>query len=108
MCGLSPQLLRRDGTFAAAMEPTEESMASAPAAERPVFAHSYPPRNPEHELRDRAKAAKYRHKAAKARVKAKHLEEKARYLNHKADEWEKRADELDGVFSPVGQSTANE
>lgn len=90
------------------MEPSEESVPSTPTAERPVFPASYPPKSPEHELRERAKAAKFRHKAAKARVKAKRMEDRARYLNQRADEWERRADELDGVFSPILQSTANE
>jgi hypothetical protein len=56
-----------------------------------------PPKLPEHELRDRAKAAKLRHKAAKARIRAHNLQGKATRLEEKADQLEQRADELDGV-----------
>lgn len=56
-----------------------------------------PPRPPEHELRDRAKAAKLRHRAAKANLRAHTLKERAKRLEDKASAWTQRADQLDGV-----------
>src|SRR2546427_12837115 len=77
---------------------------SAPS-QRAVFPPSPRPRAPEHELRDRAKAAKLRHKAARARVKANRLQDRSRYLFQKATTMERRADELDGIVrTPVPES----
>jgi len=56
-----------------------------------------PPRPPEHELRDRAHAAKLRHKAAKARVRAHDLKERAMRLEERANDLEMKADQLDGI-----------
>jgi len=74
---------------------------------RPVFPRSAR-RGPEHELKDRAKAAKLRHRAAKARLKANHLEERTRHLRSKADQMERRADDLDGVTRPRSGASLNE
>src|SRR5439155_23957361 len=74
---------------------------------RPVFPRSAR-RGPEHELKDRAKAAKLRHRAAKARLKANHLEERTRHLRSKADQMERRADDLDGVTRPRAGAPLNE
>ncbi|OGS48279.1 MAG: hypothetical protein A3K68_03605 [Euryarchaeota archaeon RBG_16_68_13] len=63
---------------------------------------------PEHELRNRAKAAKLRAKAAKARVKVHRLEAKAKLLGEKATFWEQRADDLDGVVRPAPQAAFDE
>ena len=91
------------------MEPGDDSIPPMPPQEeRTVFPRAPRPRSPEHELRDRAKAAKLRHKAAKARVKARRLEDHARVLQSKAVEWDRRADELDGVVQPQFQAPANE
>jgi hypothetical protein len=91
------------------MEPGDDSVPPPPPpTERPVFPRSATARPPEHELRDRAKAAKLRHKAAKARVKANKLEDHAKILYEKAAEWERRADELDGVVRVPGQVPVNE
>ena len=79
-----------------------------PPAERPVFPKSPRPRAPEHELRDRAKAAKLRARAAKARVKANRLEDRTRRLYQKAVDMERRADELDGVARTAVQAPVNE
>jgi len=76
------------------MQSGDESTPPPPQTDRPVH-----PRAPEHELRDRAKAAKLRSKAAKARVKANRMTDRARRLNEKAAQWERRADELDSVLS---------
>jgi acyl-CoA reductase-like NAD-dependent aldehyde dehydrogenase len=81
--------------------------ATPPAEARPVFPRSAR-RGPEHELRDRAKAAKLRHRAAKARLKANHLEERTRHLRSKADQMERRADDLDGVTRPQTGAPVNE
>lgn len=90
------------------MEPGDDSVPPPPPpAERHVFPRS-PPRAPEHELRDRARAAKLRHRAAKARVKANRLEDRAKILHHKATGWEQRADELDGVVREPAQLEINE
>src|SRR2546429_83574 len=82
--------------------------AGGPRAARWARAGSPPaprPRAPEHELRDRAKAAKLRHKAARARVKANRLQDRSRYLFQKATTMERRADELDGIVrTPVAES----
>ena len=79
------------------MESGQESASSdSPPEKRPVFPRSAR-RGPEHELRDRAKAAKLRHRAARARVKANHMEDRARHLKEKAAHMERRADDLDGV-----------
>ena len=72
--------------------------------ERPVFPKAPPPRSPEHELRDRTKAAKLRHKAAKARMKASRMTERAHHLGEKASHWERRANELDGVVALQAQA----
>jgi hypothetical protein len=74
---------------------------------RPVFPRAAA-RDPEHELRDRAKAAKLRHRAAKARLKATHLEDRSKHLQTKADQMERRADELDGVSPSPVRSFVNE
>ncbi|HYS72572.1 MAG TPA: hypothetical protein VEO96_01125 [Thermoplasmata archaeon] len=81
------------------MQPRDESMSPPPPSDRPVPTRSPRARGPEHELRDRAKAAKLRSKAAKARVKANRMTDRARHLNEKAAQWERRADELDSVLS---------
>jgi len=87
--------LRRSGS--SGMESGQESPSSdSPPETRPVFPRSAR-RGPEHELRDRAKAAKLRHRAARARVKANHMEDRARHLKEKAAHMERRADDLDGV-----------
>ncbi|OGS61838.1 MAG: hypothetical protein A3K59_07070 [Euryarchaeota archaeon RBG_19FT_COMBO_69_17] len=78
-----------------------ESEPPPPPPERPS-------RSPEHELRDRAKAAKLRHRAAKALLKAKRLEEHSRLLSERASSWETRADELDGVVRPPPQAPLDE
>ena len=84
------------------MKPGDDSATAPPHAERAVFPRSPPPRSPERELRERAKAAKLRHKAASARVKANRLEDRARTLYQKAVEMDKRADEFDRVVrTPV-------
>lgn len=81
---------------------------------RPRMQDSLPPppppsmSPPEHELRNRAKAAKLRAKAAKARVRAHRLEAKAKLLSEKATHWEERADELDGVVRPTPQVPVDE
>lgn len=91
------------------MEPDDESVPPPPPPEqRPVFRASPKPRAPDHELRDRARAAKLRHRAAKARVKANRLEDRARHLHAKAVEWARRADELDGVSRPMESTPVNE
>src|SRR5947209_5407952 len=91
--------------FAAPMEPSDEGAPSlSPQAERPVFPPSPRPRAPEHELRDREKAAKLRHKAARARMKSNRLEDRARHLVQKAAKMERRADELDGISRTPMQS----
>ncbi|MCI4371233.1 MAG: hypothetical protein L3J78_01135 [Thermoplasmata archaeon] len=66
------------------------------------------PRAPEHELRDRARAAKLRHRAAKARMKANHLEDRARHLSEKAVHLDRRADELDQVVRTATPTPINE
>lgn len=63
---------------------------------------------PEHELRDRARAAKLRHKAAKARLKANRLEARAKSLHERAVHWDQRADDLDGVVRMAPQPTMDE
>jgi len=105
----TPQLLSRFEAFAAAMEPSDEGAPSlSPQTERPVFPPSPRPRAPEHELRDRTKAAKLRHKAARARMKSNRLEDRARHLVQKAAKMERRADELDGISRTPMQSPLNE
>ncbi len=87
------------------MEPRHDSVPTPAPPERAVFPPSPRPRAPEHELRDRAKAAKLRAKAAKARVKANRLQDRSRYLFQKATTMERRADELDGISrTPVPES----
>ena len=84
------------------MEPRHDTGPSSAPPERAVFGPAPKPRAPEHELRDRAKAAKLRHKAARARVKANRLQDRSRYLFQKAQTMEHRADELDGIVrTPV-------
>ncbi len=79
---------------------------------RPTEGSGLPPpphmRPPEHELRDRAKAAKLRHKAAKARLKAHNLEGKSKRLEEKANLWEQKADQLDGVVRAAPQLPLDE
>jgi len=88
-----------------AMEPRHDSVPTSAPSERAVFPPAPRPRAPEHELRDRAKAAKLRHKAARARVKANRLQDRSRYLFQKATTMERRADELDGIVrTPVPES----
>jgi hypothetical protein len=89
------------------MESAEESKPASSPPQRPVFPPSVR-REPEHELRDRAKAAKLRHRAAKSRVKANNLEDRARRLNEKAVEMDQRADELDGLVRTPIKSSVNE
>jgi hypothetical protein len=87
------------------MEPRHESVPTPGPSERAVFPPSPRPRAPEHELRDRAKAAKLRHKAARARVKATRLQDRSRHLFQKATTMDRRADELDGIVrTPVAES----
>jgi hypothetical protein len=91
------------------MESSDEgSPPLSPQAERPVLPPSPRPRTPEHELRDRTKAAKLRHKAARARMKSNRLEDRARHLSQKAAKMERRADELDGISRPPTHSALNE
>ena len=82
-------------------------MEEVPAPQPTLPKETYP-RPPEHELRDRAKAAKLRHRAAKARLKANRLGARAKSLNEKATSWERRADELDGVVRITPQPTMDE
>ncbi len=100
-----PQLLSPLQSFVGSMESGDDSMP--PAQQRPVFPRSPPSRDPEHELRDRAKAAKLRHKAAKARMKASRMTERAHHLNEKAAHWESRADNLEGVVSTQAHAPGN-
>ncbi|MGI0148305.1 MAG: hypothetical protein ACREDF_02070 [Thermoplasmata archaeon] len=86
------------------MESGDDSMPSSPPEQTPLIPRSLPPRSPEHELRDRTKAAKLRHKAAKARMKATRMTERAHHLNEKASHWERRANELDGIVSVQSQA----
>src|SRR5947199_9358314 len=88
-----------------AMEPRHDSVPTSAPSERAVFPPAPRPKAPEHELRDRAKAAKLRHKAARARVKANRLQDRSRYLFQKATTMEHRADALDGIVrTPVPES----
>src|SRR5438552_8814844 len=88
-----------------AMEPGHDSASTSGPSQRAVFPPSPRPRAPEHELRDRAKAAKLRAKAARARVKANRLQDRSRYLFQKATTMERREDELDGIVrTPVLES----
>src|SRR5204862_7127072 len=89
------------------MQTGAEPSSPSPPEARPVFPRSAR-RGPEHELKDRAKAAKLRHRAAKARLKANHLEERTRHLRSKADQMERRADDLDGGPRPRAGGTVNE
>lgn len=91
------------------MEPGDDSIPPpAETTERPVFPRSASPRPPEHELRDRAKAAKLRHKAAKARVKATRMRDRSKTLFQRAEQMERKADELDGVVRRPGEVPVNE
>lgn len=103
------QLLCPLCAFGCFMESGDDSLpAPSPSPEgRPLFPRSPPARSPEHELRDRTKAAKLRHKAAKARMKATRMTERAHKLNEKAGHWERRANELDGVVSVLSQTPGN-
>src|SRR5438445_4398123 len=88
-----------------AMGSGQDSVPTSAPSQRAVSSPSPRPRAPEHELRDRAKAAKLRHKAARARVKANRLQDRSRYLFQKATTMERRADELDGIVrTPVAES----
>lgn len=98
------QLLCPLGAFARFMESGDDSIPSSPPEERPMFPRSSSARSPEHELRDRTKAAKLRHKAAKARMKATRMTERAHHLREKATQWDRRANELDGVVSAQPQA----
>ena len=115
-CEFVGATLMSECAFETTMEPGPEHpvptaptpTAPTPAPEtRPVFPRSAR-RGPEHELKDRAKAAKLRHRAAKARLKANHLEERTRHLRSKADQMERRADDLDGVVRPRTGAPVNE
>ena len=87
------------------MEPGHDNAPTSGPSQRAVFPPSPRPRAPEHELRDRAKAAKLRAKAARARVKANRLQDRSRYLFQKATTMERRADELDGIVrTPIPES----
>ncbi len=103
--------LMSECAFETIMEPGPEhplpTSAIPPPETRPVFPRSAR-RGPEHELKDRAKAAKLRHRAAKARLKANHLEERTRHLRVRADQMERRADDLDGVTRPRVGAPLNE
>src|SRR5881397_563282 len=91
------------------MESGQDSVPTSAPSQRAVFPPSPRPKAPEHELRDRAKAAKLRHKAARARVKANRLQDRSRYLFTKATTMERRADELDGIVrTPVPESSTRE
>jgi hypothetical protein len=85
------------------MQSGDESLYATSPPESAPTPHSVSGRTPEHELRNRTKAAKLRAKAAKARMKASRMKERAHHLNEKASEWETRANQLDGV-SPSYQS----
>src|SRR2546427_12819286 len=88
--------------------PTPQTPTPIPTPEtRPVFPRSAR-RGPEHELKDRAKAAKLRHRAAKARLKANHLEERTRHLRSKADQMERRAGGLDGGTRPPARASLHD
>ena len=77
-----PGLLSIRGLMASQGQP-EEMLTAAPP--------------PDHELRDRARAAKLRHRAAKAKLKAHNLKVRAKHLEDRASTLEQRADALDGV-----------
>jgi hypothetical protein len=110
-CEAEDTTLMSESAFETTMEPGPEHplppSATPPPETRPVFPRSAR-RGPEHELKDRAKAAKLRHRAAKARLKANHLEERTRHLRSKADQMERRADDLDGVTRPRTGASVNE
>src|SRR5947199_9438763 len=87
------------------MESGQDSVPTSAPSQRAVFPPSPRPKAPEHELRDRAKAAKLRHKAARARVKANRLQDRSRYLFQKATTMEHLAEALDGIVrTPVRES----
>src|SRR5436309_15609430 len=93
------------GAVRGAMEPGQDSVPTSAPSQRAVFPPSPRPRAPEHELRDRAKAAKLRHKDASARVKANRLQDRSRYLFTKATAMERRADALAGIVrTPIPES----
>jgi len=105
---VGPQLLWSASRSRQIMDPgSEKTIPVSQPESRPVFPRSSG-RNPEHELRERAKAAKLRHRAAKARLKATHLEDRSKHLRTKADQMERRANELDGVSSSAIHSSINE
>ena len=110
-CEVPGATLMSESAFETTMEPGPEHpvppSVTPPPETRPVFPRSAR-RGPEHELKDRAKAAKLRHRAAKARLKANHLEERCRHLRSKADQMERRADDLDGVSRPGVNAPLNE
>ena len=114
-CEFVDATLMFECAFETTMEPGPEHPVPTPQTPtpiptpvtRPVFPRSAR-RGPEHELKDRAKAAKLRHRAAKARLKANHLEERTRHLRSKADQMERRADDLDGVTRPRTGASVNE
>jgi hypothetical protein len=91
---------RMDG----AMQSGDEALLSSSPPESGPMPQSAPARSPQHELRNRTKAAKLRAKAAKARMKASRMKERAHHLNEKASTWEARANQLDGISAPTAQS----
>src|SRR6266566_8505882 len=107
-CEFVDATLMVECAFETTMEPGPEHPVPTPQTPtpiatpetRPVFPRSAR-RGPEHELKDRAKAAKLRHRAAKARLKANHLEERTRHLRSKADQ-------MDGVTRPRTGASVNE
>src|SRR3989442_12610355 len=103
--GATPTPLSPARGVRGAMGSGQDSVPTSAPSQRAVFPPSPRPRAPEHELRDRAKAAKLRHKAARARVKANRLQDRSRYLFQKATTMERRADDLDGIVrTPVPES----
>jgi hypothetical protein len=86
------------------MQSGDESLYDTSPPEIEPTPQPAPSRTPEHELRNRTKAAKLRAKAAKARMKASRMKERAHHLNEKASQWEARANQLDGVSAPSYQS----
>jgi hypothetical protein len=89
------------------MQSGDESLyetTSPPESEPTPQYQSASARSPEHELKNRTKAAKLRAKAAKARMKASRMKERAHHLNEKASQWEARANLLDGVSAPSSHS----
>lgn len=105
-CAPRDVTLMPESAFETIMETGPEHPIPTPSETRPVFPRSAR-RGPEHELQDRAKAAKLRHRAAKARLKANHLEDRSRHLRVKADQMDRRADDLDGITRPAAARNLN-